>query len=122
MSAAETLRQAADLIEQIAANTPAGPWRDVQDGWCIRSEPSPDRTSWRTVCDGPNPFARRWITTMGPQVAGPLAAWLRAEAESDDNPMCVVVEGATPPLVARVPAMATPYALAMARAILGEPT
>jgi hypothetical protein len=99
MSAADTLRKAAGLIEQ-------------------RGEAA--SACWSAY--GTDEHDTAWLDLMSPQVAGPLAAWLRAEAESDDNPMCVVVEGATPPLVARVPAMATPYALAMARAILGEPT
>lgn len=62
----------------------------------------------------------RWVALMSPQVAGPLAAWLRVEAEMAENPLCALVEGLNAPIAAWVPATAQPFALALARVILGE--
>lgn len=65
---AELLRRAADLIERCAADpdlTP-GPWLRAPPP----DLPAEDRAHWR------------WTALLGPQVAAPLAAWLRDHADA----------------------------------------
>lgn len=83
---AALLRRAADLIEQTATDLPDGhldAWRKPH----IRASLIP------------------WVALMDPAIAAPLAAWLRGEAASWDDPGVTTVY---------------PAARALARAILGE--
>jgi hypothetical protein len=96
--ATERLRSAADLIEQRAADASGRAWepeysfdsRDVQavfvecdteDGDCGHDRYGHVDGTCAIGC-----FHRaadnRWAVLAGPQLAGPLAAWLRGEAES----------------------------------------
>lgn len=54
-----------------------------------------------------------WMGVLGPQIAAPLAAWLRAEADCAEHPL-IVFGGAT------VHSPTTDQAVAFARSILGE--
>lgn len=127
---AELLRRAADLIEQRAKTATNGPWRwdtfrdidELTHPMGIGGMPvHPLNVLKVSHEDWPaNDADKEWIAMLSPVIAAPLAAWLRIEADMADNPLCVVVEGAAKPLAARVPATAQPFALAMARAILGE--
>src|SRR5690349_14424794 len=73
----EVIRAAADRLERVARWADKGPWVDVQDGWCIRAEPSDDKATWRTVASDVGRANSDWITTLSPTVAEPLVAWLR---------------------------------------------
>lgn len=124
MSTAETssalLRRAADRLDELAAAAPAGPWRDVQNGWCIRSEPTAERSTWATVTDAPYPGASPWITTLSPLVAPHLSSWLRAEATLLDGPIQQDVNAGHVRIESPPVALPVSPALALARTILGE--
>lgn len=83
---ADLLRRAAERLEELAANTSAGPWQLIGD-WGI---PNGWTAVWSAgvgqyVAENPGSTVSRpdvqWIATLGPQIAAPLAAWLRAEAQ-----------------------------------------
>ncbi len=64
---AETLRRAADRIEQRAEKTGGPDWKT----WL----------SFGARTGQIPPGTAQWVNTLGPQVAAPLVAWLRAEAD-----------------------------------------
>ena len=89
MSATEQvarLRAAADLIEQRASAASPGPWRAVE--WYAGSLEVVDRAGAGIATESSTGDVKmsdaRWMAMLGPQVAAPLAAWLRAEADDAD--------------------------------------
>jgi hypothetical protein len=108
MSVVDTLRRAADRVLAADCAQCEHSHRDHMSG-----RPYPGCVHRSCDCTS-------WTPSTSREVAVPLAAWLRVEAELAENPLCAVVEGVPQPLVAWVPATARPYALALARAILGE--
>ena len=80
MTDADLLRDAADRLERLAARTTPGDWRTTG---LLASRPEvvavrPDGGS-EHVAEA-RAASAAWITALSPAVAGPLAAWLRAEA------------------------------------------
>ena len=77
------LRTAADRLEALAARTTAGDWRT---GGLLASRPEviAHRADGSTehVAETRAGTAA-WITALSPDVAAPLAAWLRTEAGTD---------------------------------------
>jgi hypothetical protein len=77
------LRAAADRLERLAARTTSGDW-ELRGLLASRPE---------VVAVGPDGDTEHvaeararsagWIVALSPAVAGPLAAWLRAAADSD---------------------------------------
>jgi uncharacterized protein YfdQ (DUF2303 family) len=102
---AELLRRAATKLEELAADTTRGPW-DVEHDY---SGVVADSDYGGTVSIGgfDRPGDNEWAATMGPQIAAPLAAWLRAEATRFENEGWDGAEPDWAPLV-------------FARALLGE--
>ena len=97
------LRQAADKLDKLAASAAKGPWEawplaEMEKGcrcgscyeapwaWGINQIDgqgiSPDGCAEPIHVSVENV---EWIETMGPQVAAPIAAWLRAEADCFEN-------------------------------------
>lgn len=95
MQPSEVLLAAADRVRDLAAAATDGPWLDVQDGWCIRSEPSKDRATWQTVCEGYSPENGRWIAALSPAIGEPLETWLR-QAASEVEQAWKLFEPGTP--------------------------
>ncbi len=115
---ADLLRRAADRIEALAKGASPAPWV-----WTWREDWGCGE--WHTVTSSATDFDvaaggyegggvereedAKWIAILGPQIAGPLAAWLRGEATQHMaetfQPHGATVEYAGP-------------ALAVARAIL----
>ena len=118
---AELLRRAADRIEQLAAEAKPGPWiRDTgidhQGGEVLLVSSANVTDQFPVVAEmgGTAVIDQRnaaWIATLGPQVAAPLAAWLREEAHL--GPL-YQIDGQN-----RDPDFPSP-AVQLARAILGE--
>jgi conjugal transfer/entry exclusion protein len=94
----EALLAAADRLEQLAARTTGGSWT-VRGLLATRPEVVAELADGRTehVAEARARTAE-WICTVSPQLAGPLAAWLRSAAS-------------TPP--------PDPQALALARLLTG---
>ncbi len=92
---AARLRLAADLLEQRAAAATPGPWRyanpDEIDDLCAgparMDQPGAFGLNgeWVAECGPDADDDALWIAMLGPQVAAPLAAWLRAEAVVGDT-------------------------------------
>ena len=82
MSDADVLRAAADRLERLAARTTPGDWRTAG---LLASRPEvvahrPDGGTEHVAEARAGSAA--WITALSPDVAAPLAGWLRAEAGS----------------------------------------
>jgi hypothetical protein len=79
---AELLRTAADRLEKLAARTTRGDWRL---GGLLATRPE----VVAHAADGGTEHVAEarartgeWIATLSPELAGPLAAWLRAAADA----------------------------------------
>ena len=88
MSDDELLRTAADRLEALAARTTAGDWRT---GGLLATRPEvivhrPEGTEH--VAEARAATAA-WITALSPALAAPLAAWLRAAADTDPAAVAV---------------------------------
>jgi hypothetical protein len=91
VSEADLLRTAADRLAALAARTTPGDWR-VSGLLATRPEVvahAPDGGTEHVAEARANTAA--WITALSPAVAGPLAAWLRAAAESDPSAEALAV-------------------------------
>lgn len=128
---ADLLRRAAAAVEQLAAGATPEPWV-----WTWREDWGCGE--WHTVTSSATDFDvatggyegggvereedAKWITTLGPQVAAPLAAWLRAEAQ-----IAEAIDRRPDPIAEMVGLdqdQLRPYsgpALDFARAVLDEP-
>ncbi len=120
-ASSDVLRRAAEKLDQLAAETTGHRWEAVENypgmwvvapAWVepptkkgVRNPPRPHGyvASESNTGDIAEPDVR-WMVTCGPQVAAPLAAWLRGHAD----------------YIAAVQCSADSDALALARAILGE--
>lgn len=76
------LREAADRLTALAARSTAGDWRT---GGLLASRPEviahrPDGST-EHVAEA-RAASAGWIVALSPAIAGPLAAWLRAAADS----------------------------------------
>ena len=100
MTDAELLRAAADRLERLAARTTAGDWR-ITGLLASRPEVVAHRPDGGTehVAEA-RAASAAWITALSPAVAGPLAAWLRAEAAASAAPDSVTLARV---LLARLP-------------------
>lgn len=138
---ADLLRRAADLIERRAAeatfdryeaveNYP-GCWQVHAVGPDLRPPPhkgirNPQQGRFSVAEDSQEGDIREgdahWMAMMGPQVAVPLAAWLRKEAVSEDAVAAfVVAEGRTDdPAMIAATERRHEHARAFARTVLGE--
>jgi hypothetical protein len=83
---ATMLRSAADRLTDTAARTTAGDWR-ISGLLASRPEVVAHRRDGGTehVAEA-RAASARWIAALSPAVAGPLADWLRAEAEAPSEP------------------------------------
>lgn len=88
-SSADLLRRAADRLDQLAAATTGDRWEVVEnypDMWVVSplwNRPPPKRTGYVASESDSGDLAEpdvHWIAAMGPQVAAPIAAWLRGAA------------------------------------------
>lgn len=117
MSHAELLRRAAERIEQL---------KPESSGWHAINADEDFDDEWQVACDAPPALAglggfyvaddlsesfARWAALMGPQVAAPLAAWLRVEADASECRTELRVASFGTSKAAEV----------LARTILGEP-
>jgi hypothetical protein len=77
----DVLRAAADRLDALAARTTPGDWR-ITGLLASRPEVVAHRADGSTehVAEA-RAASAAWITALSPAVAGPLAAWLRAEAD-----------------------------------------
>jgi hypothetical protein len=81
--AADLLQDAAERLERLAARTTGGDWRL---GGLLASRPE---VVAHTADGGSEHVAEarartgEWITALSPDLAAPLAAWLRAAADSE---------------------------------------
>lgn len=76
------LRRAATRVEELAAAATPGPWVSVEsyfEEWLVDSPSS--NIANESSCGGIEKGDAEWMALAGPQVAAPLAAWLRAEAD-----------------------------------------
>lgn len=96
---ASLLRRAADELESRAAATTGDWWEAVENypgAWVVRprwTQPSIPHRGVRNLPEASSYVASessqgdieegdvKWMAALGPQVAAPLAAWLRAEAD-----------------------------------------
>lgn len=97
MNPVETLRAAADRLDELAAKATPGPWCGYigHDQSHARVVAGPDDGTYLTgiAFDWPEEAVEEfdclprqedinWLNHMGPQVAPALSAWLRAEADT----------------------------------------
>jgi hypothetical protein len=118
---ADTLRRAADLLDKYAldANDSGTPWRadfctvHGGDGEII-AETQDGRAAalWEA----------EWIALMHPGVATPLAAWLRAEADSADACQAYIesINATGDPDMAAATEKRHQHPLTLAHSLLGE--
>lgn len=129
---AELLRRAADLIVKRAAAATAGPWGTALDVGghtaTVRRRDGNDVSlvawlpTWKWTSDSwehPAFSNADWIATLGPQVAAPLAAWLR-ESATELELRQVRVAGLNIPEQDAWAEQAFRQSLDFARVILGE--
>ncbi len=136
-SSADLLRRAADRLDQLATAATGERWEasaKYPEAWTVEARwpplPPPPRRGVRnpperhhTVVeesgDGDVPeHDARYIAAMGPQVAAPLAAWLRTEADKADGPIARDIAAGRVRI--DMPAAQPSPALVFARALLGE--
>jgi hypothetical protein len=116
---ADLLRRAANLIDEFAKDTTPGSWNGhtsehvgygavyggpFENGYRMGSVMGWSEETCEEYGGEPSSADLRWLCLMSPQIAGPLAAWLRDAADESDQ-------------YARLPFAAVD----VARAILGEP-
>ena len=77
----ELLRTAADRLDRLAARTTSGDWRT---GGLLATRPEviAHRDDGTEHVAEARAGSAAWITALSPAVGPPLAAWLRAAAES----------------------------------------
>jgi hypothetical protein len=79
--AVDLLNDAADRIEQRAAEALPGPWVSLDNGWALVSQPDrQDRKTWRTVVSEPGVANGRWMELAAPPIAPFLTGLLRRVA------------------------------------------
>lgn len=145
---ADLLRQAADRLDEAAKTTTPGPWqieysygRDRPQGVFVECPDGQDCDAAHDCYDGTRsvggmdePGDNVWASLLGPQVAAPLSAWLRAEAACMDSTADVtehmprILDGIEENMTGkpahghelRVSISTATEAIALATAILGE--
>lgn len=101
MSDADLLRRAADLLDRLSAAITPGPWHldavyTIEQGcrclscwetwaWGVREVDGPEGPDQCSAAIHVGHGDAEWMATLGPQVAAPLAAWLRTEADCHDT-------------------------------------
>lgn len=132
VTASDVLRRAAEKLDQLATAATSGPWRtaDVEGILYVASARSgpvtmgidapvcgclPDCDTGGVAMERDESEGGRadadWMAALGPQVAAPLAAWLRTTAADHDRRELLFLVGGGAPAEA---------ALAFAYAVLGE--
>jgi hypothetical protein len=106
----DLLRRAAARVEERARLVSGTLWTAAHESMIDGS------SGWRIASIGAGDFGDQndldWAAMLGPQIAGPLAAWLRAEADRLDTTAEIYGPDAFIPVV--------PAAVPVARVILGE--
>jgi hypothetical protein len=129
VTAAETLRAAAAKLRETASKATAGPWtaQEVPDEVYVEIMAGTEVAVAHAVCEHPaapgTAADAEWIALMSPDKAEPIAVLLEAAArsrEAAERSAAFVSDESCTITPEQIDTPATPCALAVARAVLGD--